>query len=171
MRKLNVLMILALCVGLVPAVASAGEDVGACYVVAAPTSIFTDGATEGEETLAGCADGFTEEECTSVDELTSFWPNGTCEDVADEYNLDWDGSCAADIDPIGDMCIVLWTSIGGPATQALCENDIGGVWFDDLVCGGAPVPTMPGIGMAAMVVLLLGGALVLLTIRGTLPSA
>lgn len=172
MRRLSLSILLALGAVLVPAVGFAGNgDTGACYVVGDLESVFGDpGTSEGKFNLAGCAEGLTEAECTSVDQLTEFWESATCADVAEEYGFDWEGSCQADIPPLGDLCIVLWTELGGAATQALCENEIGGTWFNDLECG-APVPTMPGFGLAAMAMLMLGGALLLLTMRGSLPSS
>jgi len=170
MRKLNILIVLGLCAVLLPAVASAGDVTGACYVVEGITALSEDATPEGKFAFAGCADDFTEEECSSIDELTQFAAGATCADLAQKGGFDWDGSCLADIDPLGNICIQLWTEIDPEFTQELCENDIGGVWSDDLTCG-APVPTMPGFGMAFMALVILGGALILLTVRGSLPSA
>jgi len=172
MRKLNLFVLVGLCVALVPGVALAGNGgTGACFVVSLFDIWDGEGALpEGKFELAGCADGFTEQECTSVDELTEFWEGATCEDVAAKGGFDWDGSCVADFDPLGEVCVVLWTEPGGTFTQALCVDDIGGEWSPGVDCG-IPVPIMPGFGMAALALLILAGALIILTVRGSLPSA
>lgn len=173
MRKLNLLLIVVFCVALLPAMAMAGNgNTGACFVVGDQPVWPSSGteAPDGKFNLAGCADGFTLEECSSVDELVEFWEGATCEDVADKGEIDWDGSCEASIAPVGTTCIQLWTGIGGAATEALCINDIGGTWFDDLECGGVPVPTMPPVGLAALMLLLLAGALLFLTKKASSPA-
>lgn len=172
MGKLKLSILVAFSLLSSPALLSAGQDpVGACFVVGDFADVFGEAAaTEGKFNLAGCADGLTEAECTSVDVLTEFWEGATCADVADKGGFDWDGSCLAGIPPLGDLCVVLWTELGPPVTQGLCEKDLGGTWFNDLECG-APVPTMPGFGLAVMALLILGGALILLTMRGSLPTS
>lgn len=171
MKKLNIPILMGLCVLLVPVAALAGNgDTGACYVVEGLPAFPQSLDPEGKFALAGCADGLTQAECDSVDELTLWAEGATCADLALKGGFDWEGSCAADIPPLGNLCILLWTDIGGSFTEGLCENDIGGTWFDDPTCG-APVPTMPGFGMAAMVLLMMSGALILLTLRGSLPKA
>jgi hypothetical protein len=160
MRKRNLFLLVAICVALVPAGAWAGGT-GACFVV---TSTETwpagDAATpDGQPfNLAGCANGFTQEECTAVDSLVEFWEGATCDDVAGKGGFKWDGSCDASVDPIGSVCLELWTAQGGLATEALCVNEIGGDYSAGAACG-APVPTMPPLGLAALMLLMLAGAL------------
>ena len=171
LRKLNLLLFAVLSVALLPTVAEAGDGVvtGACYVVSgegggtwpAGDAGLPDGAVA---TIAGCADGFTEAQCSSVDELVLFSPGSTCADLANTFEFDWNGSCSAAIDPVGDVCILLWTAQGPVATAAVCENEIGGSWFTDLECGGTPVPTVPPVGLAALAMLMLAAALVVLSL-------
>ena len=83
----------------------------------------------------------------------------SCADVAGKGGFDWNGSCDSTISPVGDVCIQLWSILGDQAAQGLCTQDIGGQWYTDLECGGTPVPTMPPLGLAALMLLMLAGAL------------
>ena len=168
MRKLNLVLFVGLVVALIPAVAWAGGGTGACFVVSGAPALGGSSVpldATGDFVLAGCADGFTFEQCNSVDELVEFWEGASCADVAAKGGFSWQGSCQSSIDPVGGVCIQLWTVQGAQATQGLCVGDIGGEWFNDLECGGIPVPTMPPVGLAAMMLLLLAGALLYLTKR------
>ena len=123
--------------------------------------------------MAGCTEELDEQECDSIDELTNFSPGATCADIADEGGITWDGSCDASIDPAGDFCVELWTAKGGAGSEAIC-GDLGGGgggFSAGVSCQGAPVPTMPGLGLAAMAFLILAGALIILTLKGSLASA
>lgn len=171
MRKLNLFLLVAVSVALMPAGAWAGGT-GACYVIVGePTlggsSVPLDAG--GVFELAGCSDGFTFEECNSVDELTEFLEGVTCDDVAAKGGIMWDGSCDASIDPVGSICIELWTAQGGLATEAICVNDIGGDYSAGVACG-APVPTIPPVGLAALMLLLLAGALFFMAKRSPVSS-
>ena len=165
MTRLNVSILLGLCVVLLPAVASAGSGgTGACLIeVPGP------GATSfpaGKDDIAVCVDGLSEDVCLKGTGGEGEWFEGlTCGEL--DVPWEWEGSCQADVDPFGDQCYVLWAD--GDA-ELVCVENAGGTWFEDLECG-IPVPAMPGFGMAVMALLILGGALVLLTIRGSLPSA
>ena len=172
MGNLKSALFLGLGVVLLPGLVLAGQGAtGACFFVGDVADVFEDPSSgNGKFSVAACADGLTEDECTSVSILTEFWEGATCEDVADKGSIMWDGSCQADIPPLGDLCVVLWTEFGVTATQGLCENDLGGTWYLDLECGAA-VPAMPPIGLGVMAMLILGGALLLLTLRSSLPSA
>ena len=55
---------------------------------------------------------------------------------------------------------------GNETPEFHCEQTFGGVWSDDLVCGGGPVPTLPKMAYAALVLMLLAGTLTLLTVTG-----
>jgi hypothetical protein len=173
MRKLNLFLLIGVGVALMPAVGWAGAGTGACFVVTGEpalggSSMPLDAA--GGFNLAGCADGFTLEQCSSVDELTEFLQGVTCADVAEKGGISWQGSCQASIEPVGGVCIQLWTVQGAQATQGLCLGDIGGEWFTDLECGGTPVPTMPPVGLAALMLLMLAGALFFMAKRSPLTS-
>lgn len=172
MGKLKLTVLLGIVSMAISGVAFAGQPpVGACWVAGDVSSIFDDSSNgEGKFGLAGCTEGLTEDECTSASVLTEFLENGTCDDVSSLLQIMWDGSCDADIPPLGDLCVVLWTELGAVASQGLCENDLGGTWFDDLECG-APVPAMPPVAMGVMAMLILGGALLLLTLRSSLLSS
>jgi hypothetical protein len=172
MRMRNLLLLVAICVVLMPAGAWAGGT-GACYVVtSAPTWPGGDAATPDGQAfdLAGCADGFTQEECSSVDTLVEFAEGFTCADVALKGGFDWNGSCSSTIDPVGDVCIQLWSILGAQSAQGLCVQDIGGQWYTDLECGGTPVPTMPPAGLAALMMLMLAGALFFMAKRSPVSS-
>jgi len=58
----------------------------------------------------------------------------------------------------------------GATPEEICEKFFGGDWFDDLECGGAPIPAMPRAGQAALVLILLVGALVILSWRGSISA-
>lgn len=167
MKKLTLCMLVVLCVVLLPAAAQAGDGqvTGACYSVESEPV-----APEGGVGFAGCADGFTEQECDAGGKiLTVFAPGVTCEAVADDFELSWDGVCEANVAPFGDVCINLYSFQGPGASGLFCNETVGGSWTAGGSCG-APVPTMPPVGLAAMMLLLLGGALLFLTKRASSPA-
>jgi hypothetical protein len=165
MKKLNLLVLLGACVLLAPAMASAGNgSTGACLLQSpdAAGSLFPDGKFFG----AICVDGTTEFECLEVGGGVEWFENDTCEEL--DVPWTWEGSCQANVPPLGDQCYILW--IDGDGEEACGSQE--GTWYeDDLTCGAAPVPAMPPAGMALMILMIMGGALVLLTIRGSIPSA
>lgn len=156
MRKLTLSMVAVLCIVLLPAAAQAGngEVTGACFAVEVEPV-----EPAGVVGFAGCADGFTALQCAAVGEiLTEFAPGETCEGVAGEGGWSWDGSCEFTYSSFGDVCAQLY-SVQGPITSAgFCANDVAGSWTDGGTCG-APVPTMPPVGLAALMLLMLAGAL------------
>lgn len=173
MKRLNLVVVVGCCVALVPAMTLAGNgQTGACFVFDAEPVWPASGAVapDGGFELGGCADGFTQQECESVSVLVDFAGGATCADVAAKAGITWQGSCDATIPPVGDVCVELWTFLGGKATGALCINDIGGSYAPGVACAGGPVPTIPGIGLAAMALLMLAGALFFLAKRSPHPS-
>lgn len=170
MKKLNLLLLMGLCLALIPAMTLAGDGVGACFVFGGEP-VSSEGSSvpldpDGGFAFVGCADGFTEAECESVDELVEYWEGATCDDLADEFSFSWDGSCDANIPPYGDVCIELSSELGVDGSELLCEEDVSGTFSAGVGCEGAPVPTTPPLGLAALMLLLLAGAVFLLTKRG-----
>ena len=147
-------------------------DIGACFVVGdLPVWPVGESADpEGKFSFAGCADGFTLAECSSIDELVEFAEGATCADLAAEGQFTWDGSCEADVTFFDEVCVQLWSASGTQASQALCAQELGGEWSNDTVCGGVPVPTLPPVGLAALMLLLLAGALLFLTKKASSPA-
>ena len=167
MKKLNVSMFLGLCVVMTPAVALAGNGgTGACLLQVPDTAdaFFPD----GKGFLgAVCVNGVTEFECLEIADGIEWFEDTTCGEL--EVPWTWEGGCQADVEPFGDQCYVLWFDGNG---EEVCTDQGVGEWFEgDLTCGAAPVPAMPAAGMALMIMLIMGGALVLLTVRGSIPSA
>lgn len=152
MKMYRVVPLVALCCLLLPAVASSQDPTGACW--------------GGGEVDAYCIDGITESECLTLDFVgRPQWAiTRACEEL--EVPFLWDGSCLIDYAPVGDdTCFLIWTAPGGEATsQEHCTTD-GGDWSDDLMCG-VPVPAMPKFTLALMAGILLGVALLILTVRG-----
>lgn len=162
-KKLTLSMMVALCGLLTPMVASAGNGgTGACLIEAPVEDVaFPQGGQQG--CFAVCVDGLTQEECQFGKGLEEFFEGQTCGEL--DVPWTWEGSCQADAEPFGDQCYVI--ACDGDA-ELVCEKGAAGTFYPgDLTCG-LGVPTMPAFGMAAMVLLILSGALVLLTVRGSL---
>jgi len=152
---------------LLPAVAAAGGT-GACYSLDGPVSPLTPAGEEGFQAL--CLNDLTEGECAEL-ELGGFaqWDdNITC----DQLDIPWDGSCLFDFGgTVGLDCIYLYYDTDPDFAELICEGKAGGQFFDDPAACGVPTPTMPGFGMAALALLMLGAALTLLTMKGSAKTA
>ena len=142
-----------------------------CVLLAAPAigQAQTGACWRIDDLSAGCVPDVTEQECG---EDIYWWTEAVWNAGSDCFGLDlpfqWDGSCLTDVPPVGERCILLWHDLGDEITAvAHCENEDGGVWFDNLSCEGAPVPAIPHPGMALMVFALVGSALLVLTARGS----
>ncbi len=149
---------------LMPALAAAGNgEYGACLLQAPDTAtLFPDGKGN---LGAVCIDGVPELDCLKIATGIEWFEGQTCAEL--EVPWEWEGSCQADVPPLGDQCYILWFDGQG---DVACLKE-GGEWYpDDLTCG-LGVPTVPSAGLAVMGLLLLAGALVLLTFRGSVTTA
>lgn len=164
---------------LAPATAAAGGngDTGACLVILAQDE---PKAPAGGELGYVCAADLTSPECDSFcgDKVSAegglfvidcdWFDGGTCEDVENETGEPWDGAC--DLTQGFGFCVEIAETLPGWTSQEICE-DGGGDWLGDGSTCGAPVPTLPKAGQAALMVVLLFGALVILNLSGFLRSA
>ena len=168
MKKVNVFGLVVLALMLLPAVASAGNGTGACYSFGGP--VLPQSPLGEEDFTALCLDNITQAECEEqLFGPDSNWDPGiTC----DQLKVPWDGSCLFDFQgTIGLGCIYLYYEDEPALAQLICEGKAGGQFFDDPAACGVPTPTLPGFGMAALALLMLGGALVLLTMKGSARTA
>lgn len=108
-----------------------------------------------------CVDGVTEDDCAllATDQIDFEWvAGGLCED----FPTEWDGACDATSD-IGDICVLVDPGGSGFDGFEVCEAIEGSYRGDGTTC--QPVPTLPGTGRAILALVLLVGALLLLTRR------
>lgn len=179
MSKIRVFAVMLFCVALVPTLAAAGSGspTGSCYWESAPTGplSFPSDADGFAAELAQCVDDLTEDDCEYLTKGGFTWQEGV---ACTERNsgFDWDGSCLIpDFDMFGDICVLLWIDpsekftseelcLGEPAEPA---GGSGYTWFNDTVCGGAPVPAASRGAMALMVLVLLAGSLTFLSLKGS----
>lgn len=167
MKRLSVLCLVAMVVVLLPSIALAGGT-GACYSLNNPSSPLIPAGEEGFQAL--CLNDLTQGECTEVllGEFSEWAEGVTC----DELKVPWDGSCLFDFGgTVGLDCIYLYYDQDPDFAQLICEGKAGGQFFDDPAACGVPTPTLPGFGMAALALLMLGGALILLTMKGSAKTA
>jgi len=170
---------------LAPAVAVAGGETGACMAVLQefdPSS-----APEGfEEAAYICADGFSEGDCNlfcgenaapegGLFLVDCVWASDlTCEDLTEDTGEPWEGSCVLSDQnppPFGGLCVLISENLPSWDSEEICEfAKLDGNWEEGGVCG-APVPTMPKTGQAALIIVLMFGALVILNFSGIFRSA
>ncbi len=151
MRAVQLILVSAVCVVLLPAAASG--QTGSCLA-----TLEDDGPS-----AAACVDGVTQQDCTTLDGV---WGSSTC-----AQRGSWDGACIGS-SPIGDICALLVIQPNGSTSQDLCEDPdfLDGLWLGDgSTC--QQVPTLPKVGQAALVLILLAGALVILTLQGKIRVA
>ena len=187
MRALIQIIAIGMVVAIVaPAVSVAGDEGGAGLAVVAeiePTATPGGGGTE-----AGyfCADSFSQTDCEffcgdnaspagGLQLVDCDWAfDLTCEDLTDKIGEPWEGSCTLDDQgppPFGDLCLLISENLPNWTAEELCDfGKITGTWVEGGVCG-APVPAMPKAGQAALIVILMLGALVVLNLSGLLRSA
>jgi hypothetical protein len=168
MSKSGVPILVVLAMMLLPSVALAGNGTGACFSFGGPVLAQSPLGEDGFNVV--CLDDVTPEECTDLNlGADSEWESGlTC----DLLKVNWDGSCLFDFGgTVGFGCIYLYYEDDPDYSQLICEEKAGGQFFDDPAACGIPTPTMPGFGMAALALLLLGGALALLTMKGSAKTA
>jgi len=180
MRKLILWAAVALVVVvLAPGAAVAGApDIGICYVVLEDFDL----PNGLEESAVVCAEGLTEQDCAlfcpdaaspegGLEIVECDWdPNVTCEDLSSKIGEPWDGACEVNGTPVGDVCFALWENMTNWSAEEIC-SDAKGSWLGDGSMCGAPVPTLPRAGQAALMVILMLGALVILNLSGFLRSA
>ena len=184
MRKQILWVVIGLVVaGLAPTVAVAGNGFGSCVAVLAEGK--PDTAPEGFGEVAYlCADSFGEEDCdffcgeesftegdTGLFLVDCIWEsNSTCDDM----KVSWDGSCQFGDQlppPLGGLCVLISENLPNWTSEEICEfGKIDGTWDQGGTCG-APVPTLPKVGQAALMIVLMFGALVILNISGIIRSA
>lgn len=167
MRRMFILGLVAAAVVLLPSVAVAGGT-GACYAIGNPTLPQSPLGDDGFQAL--CLDNVTEQECQELELApeTQWDSNLTC----DGLKVNWDGSCLFDFQgTVGLGCIYLYYENDPDYAELICEKKNGGQFFDDPAACGVPTPTMPGFGMAALALLMLAGALVVLTMKGSVKTA
>ena len=152
MRTSILVIVLAVAVVVwLPAGASAqdGGGLGACAV----------DFTAGNQAAVECVNDVTASFCSCPS--CNWFGNTDCT----ELKFPWEGSCFFDNTPPPDGGCWLWTVEAGAETAEFhCEAEGGSSWSDDLVCGGAPVPTLPKAAYAALALVLLAGSLTLLTL-------
>jgi len=155
MRTVKLILLSTVCMACLPALASA--QTGAC------TCLFS--VDDGQEGFA-CTDDADAELCSLLctDGEWELLEGDTCEDVPD---APWDGACFFDGPP--ERCWLWWVGPNSVTPQESCE-DVTGEWLGD---GSScqQVPTLPKVGQAALVLILLVGALVILTRHGTVRPA
>ena len=164
---------------LVPNVAEAGNgSTGACTVVLAPE----DKAPGGKEAAFACTNSLTFGDCQlfcfgdspegGLIAVDCLWEaDTTCADVELELGVDWDGACDLDFPPpLGLLCAEIADDfISGFTSGEICTG-AGGAWRPGEACG-APVPALPKTGRAALIVILMLGALLILNLSGIIRSA
>lgn len=154
MRKMSIAVLLVAGVILLPAFAEA--QLGACYFLDVD---LTDPVFDVD---AVCVDGVSLGFCLDV--LEGEWEEDL---ICDLVDFDFDGACLYDFGPpVGEQCALL----GGGEGELGCLS-VDGIWFDDPDLCGIPAPAMPIWSLAVLAFVMLGGALVFLTMRGSLPSA
>ena len=177
MSKLRLLVVMVFSVALIPTLVSAGngDPTGSCYIenfgdtsADGPLSLPSD--AEGFVNVAECIDGWTEAECSLLGGSWDWQEGVSC--TARDTPFTWDGSCLVPDSKFGDVCVLLWIDPQEEITsQELCEGQVNGssqnTWYNDTVCGGAPVPTAPRAAMAMMVLVLLAGSLTLLAFKSS----
>ena len=140
-----------LAIGIVAAVPATAGDTGACWVE----------FNAGNQDAVECIDDVTQDDCED------FCSSCTWDESTDcvELEFPWEGSCFFDDTPPGGGCWLWAVEPGDQSAEFHCEETFDGDWSDDLVCGGAPVPTLPRAGQAALVLVLLTGALIVLSLH------
>lgn len=176
MTKFRSIIIVGLCAAVFPALASAGNGVatGSCLWLYSPVSPAVGSssplAPSGNFENAECIDGLTQDECSAANVQ---WSAESCVDL--ELPFVWDGSCLVPESGLGEVCALVWTDPQADLTsQQRCESapteavgGSGNTWYNDLVCGGAPVPTVPRATLALMVLVMLAGSLGILALRSS----
>ena len=103
-----------------------------------------------------CMDGFTEAECTSVGGI-NWQADYTCE----ETGITWSGGCNATLPNVGEVCMLVTSEGSCGAGEYLGD----GVFCDDDTPEAPePVPTLPVSGTAVLLLVLLGGALLVIKV-------
>ena len=155
MRSSILVVVLALAfIAWLPTMASAqvGEAIGACGIE----------FNAGNQSAVECTDGVTQSECADFCSGCGWFEGQTCA----EQKFSWQGSCFFDDISPGGSCWLWEVEEGSGTPEFHCEQTFGGVWSDDLVCGGVPVPALPKAAYAVLAFVLLAGTLTLLTLRG-----
>lgn len=121
-----------------------------------------------DELDAGCIPNVTDQQCTDIYSWTEPIWNAGSDCTGLDVPFTWDGSCLASVPPVGERCNLLWADPTNEFTSVEhCEEGHGCTWFpNNLTCEGAPVPAMPRPALALMVFVMMGTALVALTVRG-----
>lgn len=185
MKKLILLVTIGLVViALAPAVAVAGDELGACLVILAEDDPKRE-PEGGQGNGFVCADDFSNDQCESFCGETASpegfllvvgceWFGGlTCDDegLLSKIGEPWEGACELDDKiPGGGFCALISEDLPGWTSAEICETG-GGEWQGDGSVCGAPVPTLPRSGQAALMLILMLGALVILNVSGVLRSA
>lgn len=184
--------ILWLAVGLMvavigPTIAVAGGEAGACVAILAETEPDSSplGDPQGGEVAYVCGDALSFDECDLFCGIETNAPVGeglflvgcewlvdtSCEELTDKIGESWEGACEFDDQlppPLGGSCFLISEELPNWTSQEICETGKGGgEWQGDGSICGAPVPAMPKPGQAALMVVLLLGALVILNVSGT----
>ena len=120
---------------------------------------------QGTEEIAACAEGLTQQECTDFFDL-EFIEDQACSGL----DFTWEGACLVTVIDFGEVCFLVdpfqSTFDGFEACEILLDGSYQG---DGSTCG-APVPALPGAGQAALILVLLIGALVVLNLHGIIRS-
>ena len=130
-------------------------------LVVAAALVFGAAAVTAQDTGAcwsdiACLEGFTEAECDAIDGI-NWQADFTCE----ETGITWSGGCNLILPVVGEACMLVTSeSICGP-NEYLGDGVFCG---DDAPEEPEPVPTLPVSGTAILLLVLLGGALLVIKV-------
>ena len=115
---------------------------------------------QGMEQIAACSEDLTMQQCFDFFDF-EFLSGQPCTDL--EFN--WVGACTVTVPDFGDICFLVDPYQSTYDGFESCEF-LGGSYLGDGSTCGAPVPTMPEAGQAALILVMLIAALVALNLHG-----
>jgi hypothetical protein len=119
---------------------------------------------QGPEEIAACTEDLTEQQCTDFFDFEF-----TEEQACTGLDFSWEGACIVTIPDFGSICFLVDPYQSSFDGYEACEF-IGGSYQGDGSTCGAPVPTLPAAGRAALILVMLIGALVVLNMHGIIRS-
>ena len=153
LKRLSLIVLVLSSLMLLPGLAMAQPD--ACW----GTPI------QGREEIAACTEDVTQQQCTDFFDF-EFLEGQPCTDL----DFNWVGACIVTVPDFGEVCLLVDPYLSTYDGYEACELFLGGSYLGDgSTCGS--VPTLPRVSRAALVLILLAGALVILTRHGTILAA
>lgn len=119
---------------------------------------------QGNEQIAACTEDLTMQQCTDLFDF-EFLAGQPCTDL----DFNWTGACIVTVPDFGDFCFLVDPFQSTFDGFEACEF-LGGSYLGDGSTCGAPVPTLPDAGQAALILVMLIGALVVLNLHGIIRS-